>query len=70
MIFVLDVVERKKKQQNGLLHPKKEREKYLKDYKIECEECDEITYVAFYKEPKYCPNCGRRAEAEEVEEHE
>jgi|TARA_B100000073_G_scaffold311675_1_gene284910 uncharacterized OB-fold protein len=42
----------------------------LKDYKIECEECDEVTYVAFYKQPKYCPNCGRRAEAEEVEEHE
>jgi len=42
----------------------------LKDYKIECEECDEITYVASYKEPKYCPSCGRRAEPEEVESFE
>jgi len=42
----------------------------LKDYQIECEECDETSYVAAYKEPTYCPNCGRRAEPEEVEKIE
>jgi len=38
----------------------------LKDYQIDCEECDETTYVASYVKPKYCPVCGRRAEPEEV----
>ena len=42
----------------------------LKDYKIECEECDETTYVASYKEPTFCSICGRRAEPEEVESSE
>ena len=57
-----------KKLQNGLLRPKKERSKYLKDYQIECEECDEVSYVASYKEPKYCPICNSKIEAEEVED--
>tara|TARA_B100000965_G_scaffold324800_1_gene286879 strand:- start:1111 stop:1254 length:144 start_codon:yes stop_codon:yes gene_type:complete len=46
----------------------RERERSLKDYEIECEECDETTYVASYKKPTFCPVCGRRAEAEEVQE--
>ena len=53
---------------NGQLPPIKERKVYLKDYQIECEECDETSYVAAYKEPKYCPMCGRRAEAKEVDD--
>ena len=40
----------------------------MKDYQIECEECDEVTYVASYKEPKYCPICNNKIEAEEVED--
>tara|TARA_B100000424_G_scaffold45531_1_gene31353 strand:+ start:270 stop:434 length:165 start_codon:yes stop_codon:yes gene_type:complete len=45
----------------------KEGSKFLKDYQIECEECDETSYVAAYQEPVFCPICGRRAEAEEVQ---
>ncbi len=56
-----------KKLQNGLLRPKKERSKYLKDYQIDCEECEETSYVAAYDKPKFCPLCGRRAEPEEVD---
>lgn len=48
----------------------RERERFLKDYQIECEECDETSYVASEKEPRYCPMCGRRAEAYEVEKYE
>jgi hypothetical protein len=38
----------------------------LKDYEIECEECDNISYIASEEKPKYCSLCGRRAEPEEV----
>tara|TARA_Y100000996_G_C21968826_1_gene415491 strand:- start:275 stop:397 length:123 start_codon:yes stop_codon:yes gene_type:complete len=40
----------------------------LKDYEIECEECDNVSYVAADETPIFCPICGRRVEAEEVEE--
>tara|TARA_B100000900_G_scaffold296768_1_gene255340 strand:- start:915 stop:1046 length:132 start_codon:yes stop_codon:yes gene_type:complete len=40
----------------------------LKDYQIECEECDEVSYVASYKEPKYCPICNNKIEAKEVDD--
>ena len=56
------------KQLSGLKHLIKERERSLKDYKIECEECDNESYVASLEKPKYCALCGRRAEAEEVEQ--
>ena len=67
MIFALVAADQHKKLQNGQQHPKKERKKFLKDYQIDCEECYETSYVAAYKEPVYCPICGRRAEAEEVQ---
>ena len=70
MNYVLDVEELLMKQLSGLKHLIEERERSLKDYKIECEECDEITYVASYKEPTFCSMCGRRAEPEEVESSE
>jgi len=55
------------KLQSGSKHLMKERERSLKDYEVECEECDETTYVASYEKPIFCPMCGRRVEAEEVE---
>jgi len=55
---------------NGRLQREKEGSKFLKDYQIECEECDETSYVAAYQEPVFCPICGRRAEAEEVQSME
>ena len=36
----------------------------MEDYIIECEECEETSYAASYKKPKFCPVCGRRAEIE------
>ena len=50
------------------MHLIRERERSLKDYEIECEECDELSYIASEKKPAFCPICGRRAEAKEVEE--
>ena len=57
-----------KKLLSGQAQREKEGSKYLKDYQIECEECDEVSYVASYKEPKYCPICNNKIEAEEVED--
>ena len=67
MIFALVAACQHKKLQNGQQHLKKERKKFLKDYQIDCEECYETSFVASYKKPVYCPICGRRAEAEEVQ---
>ena len=67
MIFALVAAGQHKKLQNGQQHPEKERKKFLKDYQIDCEECYETSFVASYKKPVYCPICGRRAEAEEVQ---
>ena len=36
----------------------------MDDYVVECEECEETSYVAAYQTPKFCPVCGRRAEIE------
>ena len=60
--------ERLKRLLNGETLREKEGSKFLKDYQIECEECDEVSYVASYKEPKYCPICNSKIEAEEVED--
>ena len=67
MIPVLVVEELLMKELSGSKHLIKERERSLKDYEIECEECDELSYIASEKEPTFCPICGRRAEAKEVE---
>ena len=67
MNYVLDVEELLMKQLSGSKHLIKERERSLKDYEIECEECDNISYVASEEKPKYCSLCGRRAEPEEVD---
>ena len=67
MIFALVAAGQHKKLQNGQQHLKKERKKFLKYYQIDCEECYETSFVASYKKPVYCPICGRRAEAEEVQ---
>ena len=37
------------------------------DYIVECEECEETSYVAAYEKPEFCPMCGRRAEVEKRE---
>ena len=67
MKYVLDVEELLRKQLSGSKHLIKEREKSLKDYQIECEECYETSFVAAQEEPLYCPMCGRRVEPEEVD---
>jgi len=33
-------------------------------YRIECEECENTTFVQTYEKPEFCPVCGRRAEVE------
>ena len=57
-----------KKLLSGQVQREKEGSKFLKDYQIECEECDEVSYVASYKEPKYCPICNNKIEAKEVDD--
>ena len=32
----------------------------MDEYRIECQECAEITYVSSEDEPAFCPMCGRR----------
>ena len=59
-----------KKLVSGQEHQTRGREKSLKDYQIECEECDEVSYVASYKKPKKCPICGEEIEADEVQDEE
>ena len=36
------------------------------EFKIECRECGELTYVQAESLPEYCPMCGRRTEAESI----
>jgi predicted nucleic acid-binding Zn ribbon protein len=45
----------------------------MKAYKIECEECDNVTSVLSEyteDEPAFCPMCGRRQDATEIEDAE
>ena len=39
------------------------------EFKIQCHECNELTYVQAESLPEYCPMCGRRAEAGEAGDH-
>jgi len=36
----------------------------MDEFIVECEECESVTYVLSYDEPKFCSICGRRAEVE------
>ena len=40
------------------------------EFKIQCHECNELTYVQAESLPEYCPMCGRRAEAESIKHDE
>jgi rRNA maturation endonuclease Nob1 len=45
----------------------------VKEFRIECEECDNVTTILSEyttDEPAFCPMCGRRQDAEEIEEEE
>jgi rRNA maturation endonuclease Nob1 len=61
------VEEQLKRLLSGERQPSREGKRLLKDYQIECEECDETSYVASYQEPTHCPMCGSKTEAEEVQ---
>lgn len=42
-------------------------------YRIECEECDNVTQlfnVYASTVPEFCPQCGRRQEPEHIEQHD
>lgn len=34
------------------------------DFRIECEECEAVTYITSQDAPEFCPMCGRRSAAE------
>ena len=36
----------------------------MKEYRIDCEECENSTDVFSYNKPEFCPVCGRRADVE------
>lgn len=38
------------------------------EWRIECQECEEASIITLDGEPEYCPNCGRRADAESLRE--
>lgn len=38
------------------------------EYRIECQECEESSILVMDQEPEYCPNCGRRADADTLRE--
>ena len=38
------------------------------DHRIECEECENTSFVGSFEEPMYCPICGRRAVIQLVKE--
>jgi rRNA maturation endonuclease Nob1 len=39
----------------------------MSEWKIECEECDNESVIIAYEKPEFCPICGRRANAEDVD---
>lgn len=36
----------------------------MKEYRVDCEECESSTEVFAYSKPEFCPICGRRADVE------
>ena len=40
------------------------------EFRIECEECDNITIILVESSdtPEFCPICGRRADVEDISE--
>ena len=36
----------------------------MKEYIVECEECESVTFVNSYDKIAFCPTCGRRAAVE------
>lgn len=38
----------------------------MKEYTVECEECENTSIVGAYENVKFCPICGRRAEVEQT----
>lgn len=36
----------------------------MKQFRIECEECESVAEVFTYDNPEFCPCCGRRADIE------
>jgi len=34
------------------------------EFRIECEECEEVTHIIANDSPEFCPMCGRRSHAE------
>jgi len=34
------------------------------EWRLDCEECDNTSYVTTGDQPEFCPCCGRRCEAE------
>lgn len=36
----------------------------MKEYTVECEECENTSIVGSYEKVSFCPICGRRAEVE------
>ena len=43
------------------------RGRLMEEYRIECQECEETTYVSSEDEPTFCPMCGRRPGIVELE---
>lgn len=40
----------------------------MREWKIECEECDNESVIIGYVEPEFCPVCGRRADVQDLED--
>lgn len=36
----------------------------MKEFIVECEECESVNFVHSYEKIRFCPACGRRAEVE------
>ena len=75
MTTVLVVEGLKMKYLNGSLQPTKEKKKSQKgslmiEWIIECEECDNESYVKSFNEVCFCPICGMMTEPERQDDIE